>query len=87
MRYAHGIVSEYLTEELAKKLLHYLNLPDEVENKMKRKLLNPKEGPEEKRPKKEPLEIDNSSRTRALDLTKPEKVRIYSLIKYEFLYY
>ncbi|KAK0078998.1 hypothetical protein PV325_001865 [Microctonus aethiopoides] len=73
LRYAHGIVSEYLTEELAKKLLHYLNLPDEVENKMKRKLLNPKEGPEEKRPKKEPLEIDNSSRTRALDLTKPEK--------------
>ena len=71
MKYAHGIVSEYLAEDLSKKLLQYLNLPDDSEQK-KRKLSSPKDTTEEKRPKKEAQE--ESPRNGALDLTKPEKV-------------
>ncbi|XP_011311636.1 ribonuclease H2 subunit B isoform X1 [Fopius arisanus] len=71
LKYAHGIVSEYLTEDLSKKLAQNMNLPEE-ENKNKRKLMSPKEVPEEKRQKKDSLD-DESPRTRALDLTKPEK--------------
>ncbi|XP_043275429.1 ribonuclease H2 subunit B [Venturia canescens] len=73
LRYAHGIVSEYLADDLSKKLAQYLNLSDETESK-KRKLTSPKESTvDEKRPKKESLDGDNLPRNRALDLTKPEK--------------
>ena len=71
MKYAHGIVSEYLEEDLSKKLLQYLNLPDDSDLK-KRKLSSPKDVVDEKRPKKEPQE--ESPKNGALDLTKPEKV-------------
>lgn len=77
MKYAHGIVSEYLAEDLSKKLLQYLNLPDDAELK-KRKLSSPKEATGDKRPKKEAQE--ESPRNSALDLTKPEKVRCVGLI-------
>ncbi|OXU18409.1 hypothetical protein TSAR_003090 [Trichomalopsis sarcophagae] len=70
MKYAHGIVSEYLAEDLSKKLHQYLNLPDDSEQK-KRKLSSPKDATDEKRPKKEAQE--ESPRNGALDLTKPEK--------------
>lgn len=76
MRYAHGIVSEYLADDLSKKLAQYLNLPDETDSK-KRKLTSPKESAvDEKRQKKESLEGETLARNRALDLTKPEKVAL-----------
>lgn len=74
MKYAHGIVSEYLAEDLSKKLQQYLNLPDDTEQK-KRKLSSPKDATDEKRHKKETHEDKKESpRGKALDLTKPEKV-------------
>ncbi|KAK2580721.1 hypothetical protein KPH14_011349 [Odynerus spinipes] len=72
LRYAHGIVSEYLADDLAKKLAQYLNIPDEVENK-KRKLSNPKDGSDEKKLKREVSEEESTPRIKALDLSKPEK--------------
>ncbi|XP_012286767.1 ribonuclease H2 subunit B [Orussus abietinus] len=72
LKYAHGIVSEYLPEDLSKKLAQCLNLPEEGENK-KRKLSNSKEVSEEKRPKKETSDGDSLPKNRVLDLTKPEK--------------
>ncbi|XP_057327799.1 ribonuclease H2 subunit B [Microplitis mediator] len=74
LRYAHGIVSEYLTEDLSKKLAQFLNLPEEIENNPKRKLSSPKDVSDNKRPKSEPAETENPPKMRALDLTKPEKV-------------
>lgn len=32
LRYAHGIVSEYLMDDLSQKLLKFLNLPEEPQN-------------------------------------------------------
>lgn len=58
-------------EDLSKKLLQHLNLPDTSDQK-KRKLTSPKETTDEKRPKREVQE--ESPKTKALDLTKPEKV-------------
>ncbi|XP_015175436.1 PREDICTED: ribonuclease H2 subunit B [Polistes dominula] len=71
LKYAHGIVSEYLADDIAKKLAQYLNIPDEVERK--RKLISPKEVSEEKKFKRDTLEEDVTPRTKALDLSKPEK--------------
>lgn len=73
LKYAHGIVSEYLAEDLAKKLAQHLNLPEEVEQK-KRKLASPKDPVDEKRHKKDVQESESLPRNGALDLTKPEKV-------------
>lgn len=73
MKYAHGIVSEYLADDIAKKLLQYLNIPEEVERK--RKLNSPKQVTEEKKFKRDTSEEDLNPRTKALDLSKPEKVR------------
>lgn len=72
LKYAHGIVSEYLAEDLAKKLAQHLNLPEEVEQK-KRKLASPKDPVDEKRHKKDVQESESLPRNGALDLTKPEK--------------
>lgn len=66
-------MSEYLADDLSKKLAQYLNLPDETDSK-KRKLTSPKDGTDEKRQKKDSLEGDSLPRNRVLDLTKPEKV-------------
>ncbi|XP_014609920.1 PREDICTED: ribonuclease H2 subunit B [Polistes canadensis] len=71
LKYAHGIVSEYLADDIAKKLAQYLNIPDEVEKK--RKLISPKEVSEEKKFKRDTSEEDVTPRTKALDLSKPEK--------------
>ncbi|XP_015596793.1 ribonuclease H2 subunit B isoform X2 [Cephus cinctus] len=79
LKYAHGIVSEYLAEDLSKKLAQYLNVPDDTDSK-KRKLSGPKDGNEEKRSKKEMLEADTLPRNGALDLTKPEKPQKSPLI-------
>lgn len=78
MKYAHGIVSEYLAEDLSKKLLQYLNLPDDGELK-KRKLSSPKDTTsDEKRSKKDTQE--ETPKSKALDLTKAEKVGFTILI-------
>lgn len=71
LKYAHGIVSEYLADDIAKKLAQYLNIPDEVERK--RKLISPKEVSEDKKFKRDTSEEDVTPRTKALDLSKPEK--------------
>lgn len=55
LRYAHGIVSEYLAEDLSKKLAEHLNIPEEIESK-KRKPTSPNNGSDEKRIKKDFVE-------------------------------
>ncbi|XP_046614728.1 ribonuclease H2 subunit B isoform X2 [Neodiprion virginianus] len=72
LKYAHGIVSEYLAEDLSKKLAQHLSLPDDPENK-KRKSNSPKESSDDKKAKKDTPESESVPRNGALDLTKPEK--------------
>ncbi|KAL3282431.1 hypothetical protein HHI36_005618 [Cryptolaemus montrouzieri] len=68
LKYAHGIVSEYLMDDLSLKLLRYLNLPEEIT--LKRKSVNNQAQPE---PKKVKIEDENKSSTsNVLDLSKPE---------------
>ncbi|RLU14754.1 hypothetical protein DMN91_012641 [Ooceraea biroi] len=72
LRYAYGIVSEYLAEDLSKKLAQHLNIPDETENK-KRKLSSPKDEVSEKKQKKD--SVEESPKKRAVkELSKPEKI-------------
>ncbi|KOC65441.1 Ribonuclease H2 subunit B [Habropoda laboriosa] len=72
LKYAHGIVSEYLAEDLSKKLAQHLNLPDETENK-KRKLNSPKDTTDEKRSKKDTTENESILKPKIPDSTKLEK--------------
>lgn len=73
VKYAHGIVSEYLQEDLAKKLAQHLSIPDDTENK-KRRLSSPKDTMDEKRSKKETtIEETKVSKAKALDLSKLDK--------------
>ncbi|XP_031825548.1 ribonuclease H2 subunit B isoform X2 [Nomia melanderi] len=74
LKYAHGIVSEYLSEDLSKKLAQYLNIPDETESK-KRKLSSPNDSTEEKRSKKDTVENELILKPKATDLSKPEKLQ------------
>ncbi|CAG9839716.1 unnamed protein product [Diabrotica balteata] len=72
LRYAHGIVSEYLMDDLSQKLLRYLNLPEESQQSqsLKRKSL-PLVGTNE--PKKVKVEEEiKSSTSNILDLSKPD---------------
>ncbi|KAK9888667.1 hypothetical protein WA026_000896 [Henosepilachna vigintioctopunctata] len=68
LSYAHGIVSEYLMDDLSLKLLKYLNLPEEPT--LKRKSINNQPLPEPKRGRME--EENKSSTSNVLDLSKPE---------------
>lgn len=70
LRYAHGIVSEYLMDDLSQKLLKYLNLPEETQLNLKRKSLNPLSSNETKKAKVE--EENKSNTSNVLDLSKPE---------------
>ena len=70
LRYAHGIVSEYLMDDLSQKLLKYLNLPEDPQFNLKRKSLNPLSPNETKKAKVE--EENKSSTSNVLDLSKPE---------------
>lgn len=72
LRYAHGIVSEYLAEDLSKKLAQHLNLPDDMENK-KRKLTSPKDNIDEKRSKKDMTENESVLKPKTPDSIKVEK--------------
>jgi len=87
LRYAYGIVSEYLTEDLSKTLAQYLNIPDEAENK-KRKLDSPRDKMNEKKQKKDSVEESPKAKTVMKELSKPEKVNCFNLsidIKYYFI--
>ncbi|XP_060811754.1 ribonuclease H2 subunit B [Bombus pascuorum] len=72
LKYAHGIVSEYLQEDLSKKLAQHLNLADESENK-KRKLNSPKDTVEEKKSKKDTTENESVLKPKTPESTKLEK--------------
>ncbi|XP_076762860.1 ribonuclease H2 subunit B [Xylocopa sonorina] len=72
LKYAHGIVSEYLAEDLSKKLAQHLNLSDEMEHK-KRKLSSPKDSTDEKRSKKDTTENETVLKPKTTDSTKLEK--------------
>ncbi|KZC10067.1 PREDICTED: ribonuclease H2 subunit B [Dufourea novaeangliae] len=75
LKYAHGIVSEYLSEDLSKKLAQHLHVTDETESK-KRKLSSPNDSTDEKRPKKEVAESESILKPKAPpDLPKPEKIQ------------
>lgn len=76
MKYAHGIVSEYLSEDLAKKLAQHLNLVDETDIK-KRKLSSPKENTDDKRSKKDTTENESILKPKAPDSFKSEKVTFF----------
>lgn len=76
MKYAHGIVSEYLAEDLSKKLAQHLNIPDEAESK-KRKLSDPKDGSDEKKLKKDSFEENPAPKPKSKNATKPEKVGLF----------
>lgn len=71
LRYAHGIVSEYLMDDLSHKLLKYLNLPEESQINLKRKSAGSQQTPESKK-----LKVEEDSKggavTNVLDLSKPE---------------
>ena len=82
LKYAHGIVSEYLSEDLSKKLAQHLNIADETEIK-KRKLNSPKENTDEKRPKKDATENESVLKPKTLDLTKSEKPQKTTISKKE----
>ncbi|XP_011160526.1 ribonuclease H2 subunit B [Solenopsis invicta] len=74
LKYAHGIVSEYLAEDLSKKLAQHLNISDEVESK-KRKLTSPRNESDEKKLKKDSFEESSMSKAKkqTKDLSKSEK--------------
>ncbi|XP_025829913.1 ribonuclease H2 subunit B, partial [Agrilus planipennis] len=70
LRYAHGIVSEYLMEDLSQKLLKYLNLPEDVNVNKRKSSSGNLQQPEAKKLKPEDEEKAHSSSV--LDLSKPE---------------
>ncbi|XP_056630462.1 ribonuclease H2 subunit B [Diorhabda sublineata] len=72
LRYAHGIVSEYLMDDLSQKLLRYLNLPEDVQIQQNLKRKSGSLGGMME-PKKTKVEEENKSSTsNILDLSKPD---------------
>ncbi|XP_046990148.1 ribonuclease H2 subunit B isoform X1 [Schistocerca americana] len=71
LKYAHGLVSEYLADDLSLQLLRKLGLPEEQPSESSKRKLAPaqQQASETKRPRQEDLPNGD-----ALDLTKPEKV-------------
>lgn len=70
LRYAHGIVSEYLMNDLSQKLLRYLNLSEETECPNLKRKSGTSSLPEAKKAK---VEDENKPSTpNVLDLSKPE---------------
>ncbi|KAF2894012.1 hypothetical protein ILUMI_12165 [Ignelater luminosus] len=69
LRYAHGIVSEYLMDDLSQKLLKYLNLPEDANISLKRKSTSNMQSESKK------LKIEDekgNSSSNVLDLSKPD---------------
>nr|CAH7769770.1 unnamed protein product [Callosobruchus chinensis] len=77
IRYAHGIVSEYLMDDLSQKLLKFLNLPAEEPQGVKRKsgvaALQPSPDPKRQKATEEENSSQPSMRpgSNVLDLSKP----------------
>uniref|UniRef100_A0A1B6LCP7 Ribonuclease H2 subunit B n=4 Tax=Graphocephala atropunctata TaxID=36148 RepID=A0A1B6LCP7_9HEMI len=74
LKYAHGVVSEYLADDLSARLSKHLGLPEPETGPNKRKQLasaNTNTEATHKRPK---LEAQEPLKNGALDLSKPEKV-------------
>lgn len=69
LRYAAGIVSEYLMDDLSQKLFKYLNLPEEAQISLKRKSM-PGGEPDSKKAKTE--EENKIGSSNVLDLSKPD---------------
>lgn len=70
LRYAHGIVSEYLMEDLSQKLQKYLNLPEETQSPNLKRKSNSSPFPDSKKAK---MEDENKPSTpNVLDLSKPD---------------
>lgn len=72
LRYAHGIVSEYLMDDLSNKLLKQLNLPDEsqLQNLSNKRKSGTNAQSDSKKIKFEGAEP--APKTGALDLSKPD---------------
>ncbi|KAF5271361.1 hypothetical protein FQA39_LY08159 [Lamprigera yunnana] len=69
LKHAHGIVSEYLMEDLSEKLLKYLNLSEDMDaTVLKRKSSGSLPQPDAKIPK---MEEEKTQPSNALDLSKP----------------
>ena len=78
LKYAHGIISEYLPEDISAKLYQHLKLPVEENLGMKRKSVTPLEQKDSKKVKMENEENVSASnysvKSDAIDLSKSEKV-------------
>ncbi|GAB1863531.1 Ribonuclease H2 subunit B [Camponotus japonicus] len=75
LKYAHGIISEYLAEDLSQKLAQHLNISDETESK-KRKLDSPKNITNEKKLKRDSFEESPIPKAKTKNLLiKPEKIQ------------
>lgn len=68
LKYAHGIVSEYLMDDLSQKLLKYLNLPEDTNNSKRKSISNVQS--ESKKIKLD--EEKGNSSSNVLDLSKPD---------------
>ncbi|KAF5295044.1 hypothetical protein FQR65_LT10597 [Abscondita terminalis] len=68
LKHAHGIVSEYLMEDLSEKLLKHLNLTEDTSTVLKRKSGGSLTQPEAKVPK---LDEEKTQPSNVLDLSKP----------------
>lgn len=79
MKYAYGIISEYLPEDFSKRLAQHLNISDETENK-KRKLNSPINVTDEKKLKRDSCEDNPPSKTKTKNLIKSEKVNYFTVI-------
>ncbi|KAL6264032.1 hypothetical protein P5V15_004114 [Pogonomyrmex californicus] len=73
LKYAHGIVSEYLAEDLSKKLAQHLNIHNEVESK-KRKLDSSQNDMDEKKIKKD-FEESPNPKAKTKESNKSEKIQ------------
>lgn len=78
LKYAHGIISEYLPEDISAKLYEHLKLPVEENSGSKRKSVTPLEQKDSKKVKlgseENFLASDDSVKSDGVDLSKSEKV-------------
>lgn len=76
LRYAHGIVSEYLMDDLSQKLLKYLNLPEDT---LKRKSggnnLQPPEPKKMKSGEEDKVSTSLPNSSNVLDLSKAQPAK------------
>lgn len=88
MKYAHGVVSEYLADDLSTRLSRHLGLPAESDlgGGKRKQLASTNTNTDNKRPKLEtstpPLE--EPVKNGALDLSKPEKVSKYTEVEFQY---